>query len=255
MLTSPSLTDSEPPENPVRPSTAPSDVDAPTSQPPDTPQLGPTNPKIQKKGVKTSTKRGKNQWTRDNTQTPLEADAPAVNGERRSRRAAGEEASPPRNARSGDNTDVAGGGKEPPEVDDPAQPANVQHKGHGRGKGSKQVNIHKISMNEIRRRVNTMLNTVSSAQIEIAGNKSYQLAVHSALHGTTKEEESLEAENTAEKENQQQSGGTASNSSGSTRGFPMPLEDFEKLPHTEMANLLSTQLILWQQEFGKPGEK
>lgn len=224
--------------------------------------------KSHKKGAKGAGKRGKNQWTRDSTQTPLEGDAAQTNGDRKSRRGA-EDASPARN-RSGENTDGGSGGKDPADGEQP-EPAPVVPRGHGRGK-PKVMNIHKTSMNEMRRKVNNMLQFISQAQVDMASKKSYQLAVHAAANGAeptsdprtndatrkataTEAEKESEKENEKEKEKGAEGSASGSNSTGSTRGFNKTLDEFKTLPPTEMMNLLSTQLVLWQQEYGKLGEK
>ncbi|KAF2103794.1 hypothetical protein NA57DRAFT_70002 [Rhizodiscina lignyota] len=266
----------------ARPPTAASDAEPSASQPPDTPHLAPSNAKGHKKGAGGKGKRGKNQWTRDSTQTPLDADTPQTNGDRKGRRDK-DDASPGRAGRSGENTD-GGSGREAAEGESarPATGSGVASgetsKGHGRGK-PRQMNPHKTSMNEMRRKVHGMLNFVSQTQIDMASKKSFQVAVEAALgkssgtpassstNAKTASSANAEAEKDKEKErssdgkdaNEPENGGASAGSrsagSESLKDLVKGIDEFKELPTTEMMNLLSTRLVLWQQEYGKLGEK
>lgn len=278
MLTQP---ESEPPTeapnnnatNNLRPSTAPSDIEPATSQPPDTPLLAPSNLKGHKKGLgKGKSNRGKNQYTRDSTQTPLDADTPLPNGDtgRRSRRGH-DETSPARNGRSGENTD-GGSGKDGGDGEGHTRPSSAKEApgsgggGHGKGRG-RGMNLQKTSMNEMRRKVHTMLNYVSQAQIDMATKKSLQVAVETALevsgngeHVKETEKEKENVDKNAEKKDVPDLDGSDSKGTGSAasvKDFSIgkTIEEFGGMNMGEMMNLLSTRLVLWQQEYGKHGEK
>lgn len=143
------------------------------------------------------------------------------------------------------------------------------------------MNLQKTSMNEMRRKVHSMLNYVGQAQVEMASKKSFQVALDKVLlasGGAVKsipanakltetpkddvdkqkeKDKSTEKKEANELENSGASGGTNSAGSGSTslKELMKGLDGFKELPTTEMMNMLSTRLVLWQQEYGKLGEK
>lgn len=200
----------------------------------------------------------------------MDADTPLANGDtsRRSRRG-NDEASPARNGRSGENTD-GGSGKEAADGEGHARPTSAKEApgsgggGHGKGRG-RGMNVHKTSMNEMRRKVHSMLSYVSQAQIDMATKKSFQVAIEMALEasgsGAAKEPEK-EKENVdknSEKKDADADGGDSkgTGSAASVKDFSIgkSVEEFGGMDMGEMMNLLSTRLVLWQQEYGKLGEK
>ena len=125
------------------------------------------------------------------------------------------------------------------------------------GKPSKPryMHPHRTTMNEMKRRVAAILEFISRTQVELAeaptppsrgsGSASGAVAeimksIHSGLPSITVN---------------RGGGGSADGGSESDKTSPEGQRPFAELSSLEMMDVLTRKLVLWQQEYGKYGEK
>jgi len=147
-------------------------------------------------------KRGKNQYTRDTSTAANDVPSP-------SRKNNKDNSSSPQGQTNGGEGMGSG----------------AENSSTGKGR-AKQLRLERMSMNELKRKANAMLEYISRTQIEMAG-KSHIAALRAAagLSPASVDSERSKVDTTEE------------------------LKEFLKLATTEMMDVLSRRLVLWQQDF------
>ncbi|KAK5019355.1 Histone deacetylase complex subunit [Cryomyces antarcticus] len=226
--------DSEPPDDTPNPKASTKDTqhEPPTSQrsPENLPSATATTTSHKKQG-RPPQKRGRlgrNQYTKDRDQAPASItgsphrshsrlngslDDPSCNGETNGKHANGSGA-------------------------DSGSSEHKNGKGKNKGKNGQAGGLERTTMNEMKKRVATILDFISRTQVEMAGEgtpPSADSSTKGAMRAIAIGLEPMLA--------------------GDSGGGDSDDREFKDLSSTEMMDVLTRKLVIWQKEFGKYGEK
>jgi len=202
-------------------SAQPPEPPAPSSQPPpDTPPVPPAPATTTKKKAAQSRKKGRNQYTKDRDND--HEDSPARTVSRDASR----------------NADEGGANN----------PKTTSHEGagkHGKGKGGMNS---RITMSDMKRRVNGILEFITRKQVELAGDSSPDSGSNSSQAGTEDGPLSTSKVN-GDNAQERPSGGTPTTNGAPSGRSTNPNTMFKDLSCVEMMDVLTRDLVKWQQEF------